>query len=33
LLSLGSFARMKIDQSQQHALLLGIGLDVYPESP
>src|ERR1700677_2630657 len=31
LMTLGSFARMKINQSQQHILLLGLGLDVYPE--
>lgn len=31
LMTLASFARMKITQSQQHVLLLGMGLDVYPE--
>lgn len=31
LMSLRDFVRMKIDQSQQHILLLGIGLDVYPD--
>jgi fluoroquinolone resistance protein len=31
LMALGSFTRMKINQGQQHILLLGIGLDVYPQ--
>ena len=33
LLNLASFARMKITQSQQHGLLQGVGIDVYPEPP
>ncbi len=32
LLTLGSFGGMKINQNQQHNLLLGLGVDVYPES-
>ena len=32
LMELASFARIKIDQSQQHALLSAIGIDVYPEA-
>lgn len=31
LTALGSFVRMKINQSQQHILLQGIGIEVYPE--
>jgi fluoroquinolone resistance protein len=31
LLDLASFARMKIDQNQQHLLLAAIGIDVHPE--
>jgi uncharacterized protein YjbI with pentapeptide repeats len=31
LLSLASFTGMKIDQSLQHVLLLGLGLDVCPD--
>ncbi len=31
LMDLGSFQGMKVTQGQQHVLLSGIGVDVYPE--
>jgi hypothetical protein len=30
-MNLASFQRLKVNQSQQHVLLDGIGIDVYPE--